>query len=454
MSKSLLLLLLFITNGCATYTIGNSVKITYLQKRVITTGEQQSIKKIGGDGFDWGKSIVRDDNGDYKVFGHTHKSFGESTDFFVSAYTYDDNLKWAKTYGGTHKEMPIKAIHVKDSGCILIGTSQSMFFTAMKVFAPYYDPRPIIIKIDSEGAVDWAFTIDSQHSLSDIIELNDGGFLLTGAQLNDKGYPYAIKLSIEGKKIWSYRYDSELTYCEGQSVIELADQSILIAGYTGQLDQPVIIKVDKAGDILWAKKYSVAGSYYPKFLIHGNPGEFIISGLSKINDSEDKGFFVADILDNGQVRWFHIFSNKKNNRLRSIMKGFHNDYLLLGDTDKGVNNFVDGVALLIDNEGKLRSSTYIKGEQNNEVESAIKDKDDKYILVGSTDSYKATFADILLLRWQPDLSAQPDYAQESINYKIGDVKITKAPLQVKLTDITDYIAVKKIRKTLDSIRNP
>ncbi len=441
----LLLLLLFATSGCATYTIGNSVKITHLQERIVTTGEQQGIIKIGGDGFEWGKTIVRDDDGGYKVFGYTHKSFGESTDFFVSAYTSDDNLKWAKTYGGTHKEMPIKAIHVKDNGCVIMGTSQSMFFTAMKVFAPSYDPRPIVIKIDSDGAIDWAFAIDSQHSLSDIIALNDGGFLLTGTQLDENSYPYFIKLSSEGKKLWSYRYDSGLTYCAGQSVIESMDQSILIAGYTGQLGQPIVIKVNKEGDPLWAKKYSVAGSHFPDFMIQGNPGEFIISGLSKINASDNKGFFVANIFDNGQIGWFQIFSNKKNNRLRSIMKGFHDDYLLLGDTDKGINNLVDGVVLLIDNEGKLRSSSYIKGDQSNEIESAIKDKDDMYILLGSTDSYKATFADILLFRWKPDLSAQSDYAQESIDCKIGDVKITKTQLAVKLTDITHYIAVKKIK---------
>lgn len=442
----LLSLLLFATNGCATYTIGNSVKIAHLQEYIVTTGEQQSTKKIGGDGFDWGRTIIRDDDGGYKIFGYTHKSFGESTDFFVSAYASNGGLRWAKTYGGTHKEIPIKAIHVKDNGCVLIGTSQSMFFTAMKVFAPYYDPRPIIIKIDSEGAIDWAFTMDSRHSLSDIIELKNGNFLLTGTQSDDNCYPYVIKLSSEGKKVWSYRFESELKYCDGIAVNESEDQSFLLTVYARHWDQPVVIKANKEGDFLWAKIYSAAGSHFPKYMIQGNQGEFIISGLSKINDNYDKGFFVMDIFDNGRMRWFQTFSNKMNNRLRSITKGSHNDYLLLGDTDKGTNNFVDGVALLINNEGELRSSAYIRGEQNNEIESAITDKDDKYILLGSTDSYKATFADILLLQWKPDLSAQSDYVPDSIDCKIDDVKITKTQLEVKLTNITHHIAVKKIKE--------
>src|SRR5262249_60379804 len=108
---------------------------------------------------DWARKISCTPQG-CAIFGHTIKSFGETTDYFAMMESPQGEILWARTYGGTHRDQ-LRAASAAADGYLMAGSSQSLFFTALKVINPNRPPRPFLLRIDEAGNPRWAATFDS-----------------------------------------------------------------------------------------------------------------------------------------------------------------------------------------------------------------------------------------------------------------------------------------------------
>src|SRR5437867_11347901 len=143
--RTMFLFLLALTlSACAATspTIGDTVSVRSVGHESWRMADVTETVLIGGGGNDWGNTILCQSDGACALFGYGIKSFGESTDLFAAMQSPQGKWLWANTYGGTHKDELRTAIKTSDGGYLLVGMSQSLFFTGLKVFGPSRPARP------------------------------------------------------------------------------------------------------------------------------------------------------------------------------------------------------------------------------------------------------------------------------------------------------------------------
>lgn len=436
--------------GCATPTIKDSVKIVPIS---LGSPALHGGRLLGGDGLDWGNAIASRGDGSYTVFGHTHKSFGESTDLFVASYGPDDALLWATTYGGTHKEYLKRGIFTRDGGYLLCGSSQSMFFTALKVFSPDRDHRPIAVKLDAGGAVEWAMTLDDWRleSFEDAIQMKDGAYLFVGnrreAEDSGKLDIYAIKVSAQGALVWAFRYDANLMDA-AFGVREDVGSSAVIAGYTksdqGSADL-LVMKIDTDGRPLWAKAWETEKDQVPAAMTAVPDGSYAVTGSSGEEGSAEKDIFVARVSGEGELLWYQTYGSPERDEALSILQGHGADLVVVGRTGLPDQGQEDGTALLVGSDGALKAATLIQGQLNDELMAAAVDAPNGYLLLGDTESFSASYADQLLLRWSPGAAqATAPFSQRALNTRSVSVHVDYQPLDIRRTDITSHVETKRL----------
>lgn len=444
--------------GCATPTIKDSIKITPI---AIASPSLHGGRLLGGDGLDWGNAIVSRDDGSYTLLGRTHKSFGESTDLFVASYGPQDELLWANTYGGTHKEYLNGGIPTTDGGYLLIGGSQSMFFTAMKVFSPSYPPRPIALKLDAAGAVEWAMTLnDHRLEFRDVTQMQDGTYLFVGGRWegeeSDNWDAYAMNISAQGTLLWAFRYDIRLVDV-AFGVRGGPDASAIIAGYTmpdREHTDLFMMKIDSAGRPLWAKAHEADQHQTPAAMTELRDGTYAVTGWSGERDSADKkdsiekDIFVARVSGEGDLLWYQLYGSPDRDEAMSILKGHGNDLVVVGRTGMPEQDQEDGTALLIGSDGSLKAATLVPGQFNVELMAAAVDRDDGYLLFGDMGSFYISYppnVDQLLLRWSPGAAqTTAPFSQRALDATSVPVEVKATPLDIRLSDITDQVKTKRL----------
>lgn len=351
--------------ACASPTIRDNIDIRpIISKEVSSDVGITDAYLIGGKGGDWAQDIFCSPDGSYIVFGQTHKSFGESTDFLAVRVSSDHRIIWARTFGGPHKDSMARAIPTRDGGYLMAGSSQSLFFTSLPGNKA---ERPFLVKTSQHGAPQWAITLDGTKEslftmLSDVVQTKDGGYVLTGQARIETGKDTfkwnaaIVKLAQNGEPLWAYRYDQGIDDI-GKSVKELADGSLITTGFTLKdkkaTDTFFMLKTDSAGLPLWAKSYSSAHSLYAlSSVVLRNDGLLIIGRVDW--NPEDTDFFSAKTTPSGDIIWSNAYGSPTVDQPIFMAKGSSDEYIITGRSGKADEKKQNGVAIIIDNDGKLK----------------------------------------------------------------------------------------------------
>ena len=210
---------------------------------------------FGGDEDDVAKSVVKTDDG-YLIAGKT-KSFTDNRDFGAYVIKIDKNGKklWSRVYGGKDDE-EANAITRFGKDFVFVGSTETYGNENLSFY---------MVKIDSEGNVDWQTTYyrddDDQYNGNDVVA--DGDKLIFagtethlqffGAKVN----PYIFSTNKEGDKLWGGFYGGE-DEDDAHAIISVSDGYVMV-GKTesyghGDFDS-YIVKLDKTGKKLWYAAY-------------------------------------------------------------------------------------------------------------------------------------------------------------------------------------------------------
>lgn len=199
-----------VVSACATATISNTISVRPLRFNISDAPGISEAHLLGGGGMDWARKIICTQRG-CALFGYTIKSFDESTDYFIAMESPQGKIFSARTYGGTHRDVLNDAALASDGGYLLVGHSQSLFFTALKVISPSRPARPFLLRTDEAGNGRWAATFDSGGvtDLLHVIQASDDNHVLVGYghSPEKKVEVVAVKVSKDGHVIWAYRYN-------------------------------------------------------------------------------------------------------------------------------------------------------------------------------------------------------------------------------------------------------
>jgi len=116
-----------------------------------------------------------------------------------------------------------------------------------------------LVVTDEDGEVQFegSYGDESYNQAFDLVQTEDGGYLLGGDWTNHGNEFAVVRVDAEGDLMWQETYgDFELDQCN--AVLGIKDDQFLLAGYadTENLSaQAYLIKIEGDGDIIWERTY-------------------------------------------------------------------------------------------------------------------------------------------------------------------------------------------------------
>ena len=269
-----------------------------------------------------------------------------------------------------------------------------------------------VFKSDKYGNLIWskAITCGIKNQPYSICHCKNGGYIITG----DISCSYTswydlslIKLDENGNVLWSkYLKDnlppsSNKNHDVGRSIIELDDESLIIAGYTdsygaGQSDI-LLIKTNPNGNILWNKTYGMLGMDECYSLSQLNDKGFILSGACAKDGLGDGDSFLMRTDSLGNVIWAKSYGKTLNEVDGSAKPTRDNGYIITG---RGItdSNGWDTFLIKTDSAGNLTWAKYYGGIYFEAGEDVIQVSDGNYVFTGRTGSLGNPAGDAFLIK--------------------------------------------------------
>lgn len=283
--------------------------------KITSTGTLQGVRRnFGGSGEDKAYCIKETTDGGFIICGSSYSNDGNLTGMWSGPHstgawviktlpagtTGIGDIQWQKIFGGLTNyasDRFYKVSQLSDGSYILggilnvanIGGTSSTDYS--------------IVKLNSTGSTIWQKTYGSytEDILTDIKPTSDGGYIAvgyvssnTGDVIGNHGLDdfWVLKLNSTGLITWSKCYGGTLND-DATSVVELANGSFTIAGYTESSNGDAttnaggedtwLINISSTGTLNWQKSYGGTLNEEPASLILTSNLEYVIAGFSTSN---------------------------------------------------------------------------------------------------------------------------------------------------------------------------
>lgn len=329
-------------------------------------------KKYGGTGMDVAYSIVEAADGGYLVAGISDSNDND----FMENYGVGDgriikldtngNLEWSKNYGGTGQD-EIKSILSNGDGTFTLAGSTGSSDYDLTENQGGWDFW--VFKIDSSGGVIWSQSFGgSQYDFGqDVISTQEGGLLVGGytdsndfdvlGNFGQTDY-WVLKLDALGNLEWSKTYGgSHIDQLYGLTQTDSGDfglvghtdsSDFLVSNNYGEVDV-WLLKIDAAGNILWARNYGSSSSeeayaissHNNQFFITGMSGDIIDHDLTEVFGLVDLWMFKVD--SSGELIWQKSMGYHWADYGKSIQMDTNGNWVVAGhfEYDNLTNQFED-----------------------------------------------------------------------------------------------------------------
>ena len=264
---------------------------------------------------------------------------------YDSLATFDDGscevlvngvpVKWLKTYtisDNSENDESWCVSKVSDGGFIIAGASSY---------------SGLLMKTNSEGEKEWHKIYENATSLYKVRETLDGGFIATGYYECDTlpgCYPdiYLVKTESSGDIEWE-KWDGTTENNDwSRDVIEAQDGNFVITGTwndDGWNSKAMLRKYSSSGDLLWGETFSSSTANEGNSLIETSDGNFVLVGYSGEQHGAYKHFMVKANSD-GEQLWKKKTQSVGDALLYSVCENQNGGYLAAGFCNSWRSNFL------------------------------------------------------------------------------------------------------------------
>jgi hypothetical protein len=296
-------------------------------------GDKIWDKTYGGSQNDQATSLSKTNDGGYIISGYTSSFDGDVSenagfqDYWIVKVDSQGEIQWEKSFGFVGQDQAYKVIPTTDGGYFVSGTLQvgeggsngegndvtnnnQNSRNSQHSLGDYWG-----IKMDADGNKIWRrYFGGTQADLNkDVIETDDGGFLLIGVSdspdfdiSNAIGADdfWVIKLSATGEKVWEQSYGGFETD-RAFSIARADDGNYLLSGESRSLGGDVsnpkgggdiwIVKINASnGSILWEKSFGGAEFDTSRGVKNLGNGSFAIAGSSRSTGGDASNNYGAN----------------------------------------------------------------------------------------------------------------------------------------------------------------
>ena len=334
----------------------------YWLVKLFSNGEIEWEKSYGGDGRDVGIHMIEVKDDGYIINGQSRSLNGDvsgnnvSFDLWVVKLTYDGEIEWENSYGGSEVEGTGPMLSTADGGYIIASVSNS---TDGDVVGNNGATDYWILKLDRQGSIEWTKNYGgSDRDISRAIhQTSDNGFLILGYTVSNDGdiggnngnadY-WLIKLDAKGELEWEKNYGGSGSDV-GNHIHETSDQGFMLIGSTSSDDGDIsqskggsdfwIVKIDKAGTIEWDKNYGGFENEFPRSLYQTSDNEIVICGTSESRDGDVGGNYgesdcwLVKIDEEGEKKWEQNYGGSGEDGAHGILQTIDNGFIIAGYSD-------------------------------------------------------------------------------------------------------------------------
>jgi hypothetical protein len=343
-------------------------------------------RKIGGSNFDITRDVQETKKGDY-VFIGTTRSYGKGgSDVWVGVTDSMGNMIWDKYYGGKDDEEGYSIKQTYDEGYIIAGSTKSFGAGGLDVY---------VFKIDSKGSILWErpFGGTSNDEAFAVYQTRDDGYIVTGytkSKTNGGKDLWVIKLDPQGDREWDKTFGGSYDD-EGQDIIELREGGYIVTGYTtapgGSGKDLWILELDRNGNKI--REYVLGsgtanGGRPPPDIGYSvketSDGSYVVAGTTET--SPDNPDFWLIKANSSKKIWDRKFGGKKPDEAFSVDVTQDGGFILAGHSKSFQPADFNVWLVRADPEGsELWNLTF--GGSGDETAYAIKaTTDGRYIMAG------------------------------------------------------------------------
>jgi len=345
--------------------------------KIDVNGEKIWDKTYGGSLQDKARSISKTTDGGFILSGFTASTDGDITenagfhDYWIIKVNANGDIQWQKTYGFIGQDQAYKVIQTSDGGYLATGF--------LDVGASEGQGNDLIDPNNTDR--------NTLHSLGDF---------------------WAIRMDANGNKIWR-RYFGGTHVEQGKDVLETEDGGFLLVGNSESSDFDVsnahgshdfwAIKINANGDKLWENTFGGLQSDFAFAVTNTSDGNFILVGDTRSSDADVSNplgnadaWVVKFSGANGNLIWEKTYGGLEFDSARGIIKLENNNYAIAANTRSNNNDVSnhygsnDAWVLIIDENGLLEFEKNIGGTDLDFANGLTETTNNELIFVGNTDS--------------------------------------------------------------------
>lgn len=283
-------------------------QIAFEQDFVVVNPVSVDWKKVlGGNGNDYGYSIIKTTDGGFLVSGRTTSNNGDVTatkggiDMWAVKLDAAGTIQWQKTYGGNADEYSAAAAATPDGGYVLTGYTLSN--NNGDVGQNHGNIDFWVVKINGTGAIQWQKTL--------------------GGSGEDR--PYAITVTTEGRI--------------GVAGYTMSNNNGDVGANHGSQDMWVMLLDNGNGNFLWKKTFGGNGDEVAKALAPAPDGGLYVGGTTTSNNNGDVGatkgsndFWLLQLDRHLDIVWNKTYGGSNMDDLNAIAVGPNNTLIATGST--------------------------------------------------------------------------------------------------------------------------
>jgi hypothetical protein len=309
-----------------------------------------------------------------------------------------------RTYGGSDWEKGASVQQTTDGGYIVAGYTDSFG-------SGFYDVY--LIKTDPSGETLWTRTYGGNNSDygASVQQTTDGGYIVTGytasfgAGLDDVYNVYLIKTDPSGDTLWTRTYGGSVID-RGSSVQQTTDGGYIVVGDTDSFGagfyDVYLIKTDSSGDTLWTRTYGGNSSDYGYSVQQTTDGGYIVAGKTRSFGPVVYDVYLFKTDSAGNTLWERTYGGSDYESGNSVQQTMDGGYIVAGRTESVGAGYADVYLIRTNASGDTLWTRTYGGSDWDVGESVQLTKDGGYVITGRTESFGAGYADVYLIKTDPD----------------------------------------------------
>ncbi len=349
---------------------------------------------IGGEGAEYARNIEVQDDGGYLILGAT-ESFGVGgRDVVFFKINAQGEIQWANTYGTNLRDESRKFMKTPDGGYLLAcwkstaGTRDDWF----------------IIKTDNKGNLIWKKFIGDylDDEVQDFISVSNEYYLIGNTWNYGPGSSniYLAKMDGFGNFYWFKSYGlNEKDLARGISFT--SDTNLMLGCYSksygdGTFDY-LNIKTDLNGDVIWSKVYNSSYENVNYCFIKSEDNYYYTIGYSADIHNNNKDIFLLKVNKEGDVVWAKSYGGAKDDvgyRLAEMPDG---NLLILGSSKSFDNGEGDVIAIKITSSGDIIWAKAYGGDMKEDYTLLDIREDGSFVIAATTYSFGKDNGDFYII---------------------------------------------------------